>query len=192
MPDIPEIEPQSFIAGDTVKWTKSLSDYPADESWVLAYEFRSVRDNTAKTVTCEADGSDHLATITAANSAAYFPGEYQVTGRASKAGEVYTVFRGRVTVEQNPSVGTSGVEHRSTARRLLAAVESALQGVATREEKSYEITPSGGTSRRIEFCSLADLLSARDKLKAEVRREEQAERISQGRKSGNTVRFRFT
>lgn len=189
MPDIPDIEPKSFIAGDTVKWTKSLAAYPADESWVLTYEFRGIASR--QTVTCTASGADHLATISASASAAFLPGEYQVTARASKAGDVYTAWRGRITVEQNPSVGTSGVDTRTTAKKLLDAVEHALEGVATREEKSYSISPAGGTGRQIEFCSIDVLLAARSRLQAEVRREQQAERIAQGRRSGTTVRFHF-
>ena len=54
MTDIPEIEPVSFIAGDTVKWTKSLEDYLASDSWVLVYYL--VKDGDQKTITASASG----------------------------------------------------------------------------------------------------------------------------------------
>src|SRR4051812_12652543 len=115
-----EIEPTSFIAGDTVSWTKSLSDYSAAEGWVLTYEFRgSVR----KTVVCTADAAAHLATISAITSATFAPGVYYVTAFVTKATERYTVYQGRIQVQPNPAVGTSSFDGRSHARRCLEAIE---------------------------------------------------------------------
>ena len=37
MADIPSTEPAVFTAGDTLKFTRSLADYPASEGWVLSY-----------------------------------------------------------------------------------------------------------------------------------------------------------
>jgi hypothetical protein len=36
--DIPNKEPETFRAGDTVKWKRSLDCYPASESWVSALD----------------------------------------------------------------------------------------------------------------------------------------------------------
>ena len=36
---IPDIEPEKFTQGETVKWTKSLSDFSASDGYVLTYEF---------------------------------------------------------------------------------------------------------------------------------------------------------
>jgi len=187
--EIPSIEPSAFIAGDTVKWTKSLSDYSPADGWVLTYEFRS--QTARKTVTCTTSGPDFLATISAINSAAYPPGEYFVFARVALSGESFTVWEGRITVKRNPAVDSSGVDLRSTARKLLAAVENALMSKCTREEEEYEISTAGGTNRRIRFASTGELLIARDKLRAEVRTEEASERIAQGRASGNRVLMRF-
>jgi len=73
MSDIPTTEPLSFRAGDTVKWKKSLGDYPAT-SWTLKYFL--VIQSDQKIITASADGTDHLVTITAAASAGYAVGRY--------------------------------------------------------------------------------------------------------------------
>ncbi len=66
MTDIPTTEPLSFHADDTVKWKKSLGDYPAT-SWTLKYFFVILTDQ--KIITASSDGTDFLITITAEASA---------------------------------------------------------------------------------------------------------------------------
>ena len=38
--DIASKEPETFRAGDTVKWKRSLDCYKASEGWTLKYSFR--------------------------------------------------------------------------------------------------------------------------------------------------------
>ena len=187
MPDPLDREPTSFIAGDTVSWTKSLADFDAADSWALTYEFRG---NIRKTITADADGSNFLATITAAISATFTPGTYYVTAYATKAGERFTVWQGRCEIKFNPAQGHGSYDGRSHARKCLEAIEKTLEGNMAREEADYSIN-FGGTSRQLRLCTKPELIQARNYYLAEVRREEQAERIAQGRKSGNRILTRF-
>jgi hypothetical protein len=136
-----------------------------------------------------ASGTDHLATITAAESALYSAGAYSVTGYVSKSGARYTVFRGRITVEADPAQGTSAVG-RSHPRKALEAIEAVLEKRASREEMSYSIQ-FGGTNRQLSLCSPADLIKMRNYYLSEVRKEEQAERIAQGLGTGRRILTRF-
>src|SRR5436190_4803275 len=142
MPDPLTSEPSQFIAGDTVTWLKSLTDYAASDGWTLTYEFRG---NTRKTIVCSADGSDFLATIDAATSATFAAGRYFVFGYATKAGARYTVWQGEVVVKQNPAAGSSAFDGRTHARKCLGAIEAVLEGNASREEADYSIS-FGGTN----------------------------------------------
>lgn len=187
MPDIPDTEPTEFIAGDTVKWTRDFSaDYPVG-TWTLTYYFRG---EVSKSVTCTTSGILHLATISAATSATYLPGTYTVKARVSNGSEVYTVWEGSIVVVENPGLGNS-YDGRTTAKKMLDAVESALLNNASREEEEYEIAVPGGTSRRLKFCSKEQLIILRAKLQAEVEQEQIAERIKQGKASGTKVLVRF-
>src|SRR4051812_4744628 len=103
MPDPLTSEPKQFIAGDTVSWTKSLSDYPASSGWTLTYEFRSTKRHT---VVCAPSGSDHLATIAAVDSATFAAGRYYVFAYATKAAERYSVWQGEIAVKANPAAGS--------------------------------------------------------------------------------------
>ena len=84
MADIPEIEPKEFRAGNTIQWTRSVSDYKASESWELTYYFRGTSGTI--NVTSEASGDKHAITIPALTSSAYNEGTYDVTGYVSKEG----------------------------------------------------------------------------------------------------------
>jgi hypothetical protein len=186
--EIPDIEPSSFIAGDTVKWTKSLSDYPAT-TWTLTYELRGV---VRKTIVCTANGRDFLATISATDSAAYQAGDYFWFARVSSGGEVYSVGSGTLTVLENPSVGTSAQDRRSHARKMLDAIEAMLENNASREEMQYEISVPGGSIRRLWLCSKDELIRFHSHYAQLVRAEENAERIARGQKPRNRILTVFT
>jgi hypothetical protein len=187
MPDPLSQEPKSFIAGDTVTWLKSLSDYSAADGWVLTYEFRGAN---RQTVTCSADGTDHLATIPAASTASFIPGDYYVFAYAAKGAERYSVFQGTITVKPNPAVGNNPYDGRSHAKRCLSAIEATLEGNASREESSYTIA-FGGVNRQLSLCSKDELIRMRNYYLSEVRREEQAEGFSQGKTRRNRILVRF-
>jgi hypothetical protein len=189
MPDIPDIEPTSFIAGDTVKWTRDLSaDYPVG-TWTLTYYFRG---QVAKTVVCTTSGSLHLATILAADSASYPPGDYFVYARVSDGTNVYSIWSGTITVKENPAIGTSPQDRRSHVKKMLDAIEAMMEGNASREEAGYEIAAPGMTSRRIQFCTKADLIAFHSHYKQLYQQELNAARIAQGGKSRNRILTVFT
>lgn len=187
MPEIPTTEPNRFIQGDTVQWTKELTDYPADDGWALTYAF--VKDDDQQTVTAVADGSDHAATITAAESAVYGVGIYHWQAYATKAGARYTIAEGYVEVLANFATAASGYDARSHYRKVLDALHAALEGRASQTQLSYTVnTPTG--SRSVQHMSHEDLIAA-------IRRYEglvAAEARPQDGKSGNRGRItaRFT
>ena len=181
---IPTTEPTSFTAGDTVAWTKSLADYPASASWVLAYVFINA---TAKfSVTAPASGDDHAATIAAATSAAFTPGTYSWTASVTKAAERFTVGTGSAIVLPNLAAAST-YDTRTAARKALDEAEIAL---ATYGAKAYlQAFELNGRSQR--FHDPGTFLAWRDKLKAEVRREENAAAIAAGRRPRNQILARF-
>jgi hypothetical protein len=184
--EIPTIEPTRFRAGDTVSWTKSLSGYPATDSWVLHY--RLWNQSNKYDIDATADGSDHLVEVSAATSAAYKAGDYQWTSWVTLGSERYTVSAGRVTILPDIAAITSpGYDSRTTAKKTLDAVDAAMLahgGTAWAQE--YEMA-----GRRMRFKNVADFLSFRSRLQAEVRREENAERILNGERPRNRVNVRF-
>jgi len=171
MTDIPTIEPATVNAGDTVRWRRALPDYPASAGWVLTYTLLNAAGRI--TITASAQGDDHLVNVPAGTTAGWAAGDYAWRAQVRKDGEVYTVGEGRITVK--PSFGASTLDTRSRARQALDAVEAYLADPNNLSAAQYEIA-----GRSLRRHSLPELWAHRDRLRLEVLREEQAERLAAG------------
>jgi len=182
---IPTTEPTVIISGSTVKWTKSLSDYPAS-TWTLSYQFVNAAD--AQAVTCTADGEDHLATITAAQTGAMTAGDWYWQAKVTDGSEVYAVGTGMVTVKANFAVaGATSYDARSHVKKVLDAIEALLEGKASEDQASMSIG-----DRSLSRYSFNELMALRSQYRSEYAREQREERIAAGLGHGGKVRIRFT
>lgn len=182
MADIPTIEPTTANAGDTWRWTRTLADYPASAGWALSY---TLINAAAKiTINASASGDDHAVTVSAATTAGYAAGSYDWRARVSKAGEVYTVGEGRITVRN--AFGGSTFDARSHARKTLEAIEAVIEGRASSEVSYYMIG-----NRQLRYMTPAELLTLRDKYRAEVAREDAAAAVAAGLPDKRRVFVRF-
>jgi hypothetical protein len=183
--DIPTTEPVSVRAGDTIQWTKSLSDFLSSDGWVLAY--RLTNQDNAYAITSTASGSDHLVTISAATSATHSPGNYKLIAYVTKAAERYTVGETSLQILPNLAAITTGYDARSTAKKTLDLLDAAMvsQG-ANAWAQEYEIA-----GRRMKFRGYSEFLAYRSRVAAEVRTEENAERLRSGLKLKNRISVRL-
>jgi hypothetical protein len=182
MADIPTSEPLSVYAGDTVRWTRSFTDYPANDGWTLTYSFTS--SSSRFTVDAVADAALHLVNVAAATTASWRAGDYTWRAQAKKGAEAFTVGTGRMRVQGTASASTS--DRRTFARATLDAVETYMRDPANMAAAEYEIA-----GRRLKRYELADLLALRDRMRAEVAREEAAERLEAGLPDGRRVFVRW-
>lgn len=182
MADIPTREPLQLNAGDTWRWTRTLDDYPASQGWTLSY---TLINAAAKiTINASASGNDHAVLVAANTTGGYAPGAYEWRARVSKAGEVYTVGEGRITVRN--ALAASTLDTRSHARKTLEAVESVIEGRAGSAVLEYQIA-----GRSLKHIPIADLLVLRDKYRAEVMREDAAAAVASGLPDRRRVFVRF-
>lgn len=185
MTEIAKVEPAEIVAGDTAKWTKDLPQYLPADGWVLSYAI--VRDGTRLSVT-GADNGDgtHLVTISAATSAGWGAGAWHWQAYVTKAAtsERYTVASGALTIKAN--FATGAVDGRSHVEKTLAALEAVIEGRASSDQLAYSI---GG--RSISKMSPEQLLTWRDKYKAELAAEQKAQQIAAGLGGAGTVRVRM-
>lgn len=135
--EISTVEPTRIRAGDTVKWTRELADFLPADLWVLTYRWVNRSAAFAATATDNGDGK-HLVTLTAADTAAYAPGEYHWLAVVTLTTERYTVGEGDLVVEPNLAVADVH-DHRSHARRMLDALETRLELRAPDDVASYSI-----------------------------------------------------
>lgn len=182
---IPTNEPETFSAGDSLSWKKSLADFVPADGYSLTYCFRGL-NLTSLDVTSTASGATHLVTIATDASASLIPGEYTVAGYAVKSGERVEIYRGTVAVTQNIFTIEAGKDTRTQARRILDNVEAVIEGRA-----SSSILGSTVDGTRLDRIPMVDLIMLRDKYKQLVLSEQQLEKIRSGRAASNSVFTRF-
>lgn len=180
---VPTREPQSFTAGDTVKWTKSLPDYPASQGWTLTYY--AIEKNHKFSVVATASGNDFAITIPATTSDDFVVGHYFWEAQVTKAGERFTIERGTFDVLTNIAAQNNW-DGRSHARKTLDAIEAVIEGRASTDQQEYSIG-----NRSLKRTPIADLIVLADKYRAMVNAEENAEAIAQGRGAKNRILVRF-
>lgn len=182
---IPTKEPEFFIAGDTVKWTKELLDYKPADGWVLSYAL--VQAGSQKTITASDNGDgSHLATISAADSANYTAGTYYWQAYVTKSTERYLVCEGRVEVKQNFASMSNGHDGRSHIKKVIDALEAMIEGKASKDQKEYKIG-----DRLLIRMDPAELLKWLNHYKILYKQELQKENIENGGSGFSHGQVRF-
>lgn len=182
---VPTREPSSVVAGDTVAWRKTLSDFPASAGWVLKYRLINLAGKID--ITASADGDDHLVSKAASDTVGWPAGAYTWQSRVELGVARYTIEQGSITIKPDLAAQAAGYDTRSTAKQTLDLIDAALVSHgASAWTQEYEIA-----GRRMKFKSVGDFMALRDKLKAEVAREASAERLAAGLGGKSKIYVRF-
>jgi len=164
--------PASVTAGDTWTWDAEYSDYPSS-TWSATAYFTNAAGSFS--VSSSASGNGYTFAETATNTAALTAGRYRVTVRVTFGSYAFTAEEGWCEVVPNPASSVR-TDPRSWARRTLDAVEAFLEGNASTAQQSMTIA-----GRSISRWSMIELMDWRDRLRAEVRAEEQGRSAGLGR-----------
>jgi hypothetical protein len=160
--------PAQIVAGDTVKFTVSYSDYPISESWTLAIRLAGAAVLEWDAAWLTDDGNVWTVTIPATKTQTLnsSPGVYRwfadVTGSGAYAGEKYTVADGTIVVTANPRQAQNG-DFQSQEEKDLAVVEAAIANNLTDGMKAYTIK-----GRQVVLMDHSELLAERSRLKRAV------------------------
>ncbi len=179
MPAIPSSEPSLIVAGDTVQWTKTLTDYSAVD-WTLSYSFQ-IPGSTSQPITfdADADGANYSITVDSSDTADWPPANYVWTSYVTNiSDERHTISQSTVTISPDPAAAY-GATH---ATRTLAIIEAALENRLPRGLEMYTI--DGQQVQKLTHEALSRL---RDKYKAEVKAENDAARVAAGLPSKRTM-----
>ncbi len=183
---IPTYEPLIFRAGDTVNWTKTLDDFPTSEGWELSYRFI----NSVNKIDFLAVISAQLYSISlsATTTAAYKSGIYSWSSAVTLGAVRHSVANGKITIQPDlAAVSSDGYDLRSDAKKALDDVNVAMAAHGKNAwSQSYSIA-----GRSMTFKSVDDFFKFRAKLITEVRAEEAADRILNGKSPQNKLKVRF-
>lgn len=156
----------STFAGETLEFSFSFADYPADDGWTAAVHLRCGASKV--TVALAASGSAHVATVAAATTANYAPGIYDLHVMVAKDGESYVATESQLAVRPNPGAATVAATALETE---LAAVNASIAAVLAGEGvQAYTIQTQAG-SRNVQRMSLEDLRDHRRYLEGKIDKE---------------------
>lgn len=184
----PENEPQTLIAGDRVTWKRTDlgSDY-APASYSLTYKARLENGgSTVISITASESGDDYIVEVGASTSAAWTVGVYHWQAYITRTSDSERITIDSGTFEVKADRATATTDPRTHAKITLDAVEAVIEGRASKDQAAYSI---GG--RSLSRTPLADLLVLRSTYKAEVQREERADRIANGLGHSGNIKVRF-
>lgn len=175
--------PSKIVAGDSLSWKKSLSDYPAS-TWTLVYHLLNQQKKI--TITAAADGDDHLVEIPIGTSDDYTVGAYKYIATVSDGTERYKIDEGRVEVTPDYA-NLESADLRTHAEKVLEALEAVIEGKASADQLTYSIA-----GRSISRYSPDEILQWRDSYQAEVNKERRDLNKEQGRSAGTSSQVKVS
>ena len=186
--NIPETEPAKIIAGDILQWKRTdlNADY-SNASYALTYKARlEGTGSSVVTINASASGDDYLVSISQSSTASYTAGVYRWQAYITRTSdsERITVDSGTFEVVANRATATS--DPRSHAKTMVDKIESLLEGRADADVSSYSIA-----GRSLSKLTVEELMTWRDRYRAEYLREVRRERALNGDRTGGTVLARF-
>lgn len=177
--------PTAIYAGDSLSMLIGLSDYSAADGWELSYHFRKV-GGTEINITSTASGANHLFNVTADTTADWTDGEYKGVGKVTSGSTVVTIWTGSLTIKPDLADAAANFDTRSSAKKCLDAINTVLEGKATRDV--MQVTIAGQSIGRMTF---SELLAAQAHFQDLVDREQQAIDAANGLGGKRNVLIRF-
>lgn len=158
--------PAQITVGESVSWKYGNGTYPASAGWAVTY---TLINATARIqMVSVADSDDHLIEVAAAVSALYTAGNYDWQMHVANGTERYLLGEGVIEVLADfAAAGLSGgYDSRSHVKKVLDALEAAIEGRASKVQMSQSV---GGLA--IQYMSLAEMITLRDKYRAKYQQE---------------------
>lgn len=155
------ILPDSITAGLTLDRLVTLTAYPAP-TWALHV---ALRGPVVIDLVGVPEGSQHRLAVAAPTTAAWTPGRYWYTARAT-GDSVVGIESGQVTILADLAAAGAGYDGRTHAERVLDAIQAVLEKRASQDQERYVIN-----NRELWRTPIADLLQLRNLYRTEVRLE---------------------
>lgn len=144
--------PREIAARETSSWTLDLPNNRPADGWAVSYFFRGPVEVDLVGVVDGVEFDFAIATGTFDT-----PGRYDWTAVATKIGSRVRLATGRIEILADAEQTTGVGDVTTHSERMLAALEAALEGTASKAHRSYTID-----GRSIERMTLEELRTNRD------------------------------
>jgi hypothetical protein len=187
----PQKEPSTLVLGDYWAWKRDdLADTYPIGSYALTYEFHEDSGGGGIhkfTLTATEANDTYYIEAASSSTTGYSVGDYIWEAYITKASDSNRVMvdSGRTTITQN--LADTNADLRSHAKKVLDAIEAVIENRASMDQSSMSIA-----GRSLSRMSIDELMTFRDRYKAEYLKEIKLARIRNGQGTGNTPKVRFT
>ena len=186
----PTQEPNELVVGDFWSWKRDdlTTDYPTD-SYALTYEFHEDSGGGGShkfTITATEANDTYYIEVPTTTTENYSIGDYIWGAYITKTSnsERIQIDEGKTTLL--PNLADTNADLRSHAKIVLDAIEAVIQGRATIDQSSMSIA-----GRSLSRLTIDELMTFRDRYKAEYLKECKVARIKNKQSSGNSIKVRF-
>ena len=184
----PSQVPTELQLGDFWAWKREdlSQDYPVAD-YSLSYEFNLVDGATASNFTLTATESGDTYIIEASNTSSYTKGNYNWVSYITRTSDSARVKLEEGFVEVQDNYATTSASVRSHAKIVLDSIEAVIENRANIDQSSMSIA-----GRSLSRMSIDELMTFRDRYKAEYLKEVRLTRIKNKQGSGTTIKTRFS
>jgi hypothetical protein len=166
-PIIPDVVPDHFPAGTTVKFTRSFGDFQPSDGWLYTIYLNGLTQKFNKAATI-LDNIFQIEFIPS-DTASLNPGPFRYAERLTNSGtgEVYDLTGDELVINIEPNVATAAAGAFNTwEEQTLVVVEAAIQGRLTSDIQAYQIA-----GRSVSKIPIAELRTIRGELRAAIWRQ---------------------
>ncbi len=185
----PEVEPSLLQLGDFWSWKRTdLNNDYSNSLYVLSYEFNLIDGSTHAnfTITASASGDDYVVEVASATTAAYTKGNYNWVSYITRSSDSARIKIGEGFTEIEDNFATTSTSVRSHAKKVLDAIEAVIENRASMDQSSMSIA-----GRSLSRLSIDELMTFRDRYRAEYLKEVKRARIKNKKPSGNIIGVKF-
>lgn len=175
-----------LYAGTTWAWTVDVPGYSAADGWGLNYILTNASASFDFSDDDSATGTTFSVEVAGASTTACTEGDYTWQLFAVKDDDRRFVSSGSVKVLPDISDGSTHLDSRSHARKVLDAVGAVIEGSASKDQQSYSVN-----GRSLSRRSLDELQKLRGHYLAEVRAEESEAAQATGKTNSNQIKAVF-
>lgn len=192
---VPTTEPLELRAGVQWEWRRDdfVENFPATGGWALKYHYKKTGATPGNfSIDASASGAAFVVTKLASDTAAYVAGDYTWVAIVTKATESREVDHGRLKILPRYDQAAN-LDDRSHARKMLEAINAALEGRASSTQREMIAYTIGQRSKQFDTAdSKAALVELKSKYEWLVYNEDVRDRVAQGLPNPRNVGVRFT
>ena len=186
----PTQEPDTLVIGDRWMWRRpDLASIYDPSEYALTYEYH--RDSGGGgvnqfTITATETSDDYIIEVPSTTTDAYVANAYIWYAFITRSSDSERIAVDNGRAELVDDFADSNADVRSHAKTVLDAIEATIEGRASQDQMSYSIA-----GRSLSRMSIDDLMTFRNRYRAEYLEEIKKSRIKNKQDSGNLVKVRF-